>query len=195
MAAAPGSLADYDIVLSISEEAINRQLGLLYSKKITTTGNPDDLPPPTPLEGGGAAAPSTYLINHDLEIHVTDTTGELDKKTGIFGHIECPTVSFTNVKQNDHRRVRVSFKFKRDESKVEPAVVDPKDVVPSIDCKDSMFWYWVVKGRTAIPTPQIINGWTMSWEARIGRRDIQDIMQGKQFSLALTSHRATTTSV
>lgn len=157
MAVTPGTIAEFDIILSISEEAINRQLNLLYDKKIEI----DDLPVPTEVENAAPAAPAQYLINHDLEIHLKDEDGELDMTAGISGHIKCPKISFTDVPApNDFRTARMSFTFER---------------VEGIEKPDSTYTRWV-KGK---PKSTPINGWTMSWLVKLGRNDIQNVMEGK----------------
>jgi hypothetical protein len=158
--ATPGTLAEYDIVLSISEEAINRQFKLLYDKKIPEGSA---LPPPPGMEAEGIAPPprSKYLINHDLEIHIAseglDGKPEIDYEEGIIAHIKCPNSGTSN-------KGRIEFEFQRDESADKP---------------DSVFAYWVGKGKSAQIKSQVINGYTMSWEVDVGQKNIQDIMGGK----------------
>jgi hypothetical protein len=163
MPAEIGSLADYDAILSISEEAINRQLQLLYDKKIEVS---DDLPPPTqtPVANGAPAAPSHYLINHELEIHLFDDQGILDEEEGLSGHIECPKISFTDVNlPNNFRTGKISFKFKKD-----PASANP----------NSVFNYWSGRGRSATIKSVPLNEYTMSWEVNFGRFDVHNVMEG-----------------
>jgi hypothetical protein len=111
---AEGSIADYDLVLSISAEAINRQLKVLYDTKIKDI---TDLPPPKPTKINGAMpAPQTeHLINHRLDIHI-DKKGKPNPKLGLSAFIECPTIEFDNLasKVNDYRTAKVSIKFKRE---------------------------------------------------------------------------------
>lgn len=165
--ASPGSLAEYDIILSISEEAINRQFDLLYKKKIPDGGA---LPPPPGMEAEGVASPppAKYLINHDLEIHIADEglTGEaeIDYEAGIFAHIKCPKVSFKD--SGTSNKGRIMFEFEGVEGAKEP---------------DSLFRYWVGKGKNAETRSQNINGYTMSWEVNVGQHNIQDIAAGKIF--------------
>jgi hypothetical protein len=156
MAVTPGTIAEFDIVLSVSEEAINKQLNLLYIKEIKS----DDLPVPTKVKNAAPAAPAKYLINHDLEIHLEDEDGELDMEAGISGHIKCPKISFTDVPApNDFRTARMSFTFEQVKDATKP---------------DSTYSRWV-KGK---PKRTPINGWTMSWLVKLGRKDIQNVMEG-----------------
>jgi hypothetical protein len=164
MPAEPGSIADYDIVLSISEEAINRQLQLLYNKPV---GGSADLPPPIPTPNSAAAPPpqSEYLINHELVIHLKDDDGNVDEKSGIKGHVECPTVKFTNVGTGSGSpSARISYKFKSDPS--------------AGDAADSVFNYWSGFGPSAKLKSLNINGFTMFWQANLQRADIMDVMKG-----------------
>jgi hypothetical protein len=163
MTAAPGSIADYDIVLSISEAAINRQLQILYNTPISDDSS-DDLPPPTEVANGAPAAPSKYLINHDLEIHLKDEDGNLDMEAGITAHIDPPTVTFNSFgKTNDFRTGRISFKFKKDGSSAAP---------------DSFYKYWSGHGPTSKLKSFNLNGYTMSWLVKFGQHNIGDVMKG-----------------
>ncbi|KUJ19605.1 uncharacterized protein LY89DRAFT_496240 [Mollisia scopiformis] len=161
-AATPGTLAEYDIILSISEEAINRQFQILYDKKIDEKGGA--LPPPPGMEQDGVAPPppSKYLINHELEIHLAEEglsgQPEIDYESGIIGHTKCPKVSFKD--SGTSNKGRISFEFERVETAKEP---------------DSVFKYWVGKGKAAETRSQVINGYTMSWEVNLGQKNIQDI--------------------
>lgn len=113
MVHAAGSISDYDLMLSISAEAINRQLKLLYNTEIKSS---NDLPPPKPTKVAGAspAAPAEYFINHRLEMHI-DKKGKPNPNYGLSAFIECPTVSFDNLnsKVNDYRTAKLSIKFKK----------------------------------------------------------------------------------
>ncbi|KAL8835442.1 MAG: hypothetical protein Q9170_003319 [Blastenia crenularia] len=160
--ATTGSLAEYDIILSISEEAINRQFELLYKKPIHTNKS---LPPPpgTKLPSGAVTAPAQYLINHDLQIYrqYTNKAKQLafDKKTGIFAHIKCPKIS---LQTNEANTASITFEFVR----VEGAAVP-----------DSEFRSWVGAPPEMEVVGQAINGWTMSWKVRIGEHKFGDINQ------------------
>ena len=63
----PGdTIAGYDMVLSISQDAINKQMQMLYDHKLDTTA----FRPAHPVKGGKAAPPAEYAINHKLYIQV-----------------------------------------------------------------------------------------------------------------------------
>ena len=163
----PGTIAEYDIVLSLSEEAINRQFQLLYDK--TIDGPAMNPPPGMETEGVASPVPSKYLINHHLEIHIAHAMGagkkpKIDYDEGIFGHIKSPRVSFRD--SGTENKGRVVFEFQRDES-----VVDVKK-------QDSLFAQWVGIGRSAEIEKTNINGWTMSWDVKLGQSNIQNIMTG-----------------
>lgn len=163
----PGTIAEYDVVLSISEEAINRQFELLYKTPVDKLA----LPPPPGMEERGAAPPppSKYLINHDLEIHIAAPMpggkSDIDYDEGIFGHIKPPRVSFKE--SGSENKARVTLEFERVES------------FNDEDKKDSIFAQWVGRGPNAKIESTTINGWTMSWDVRLGQTNIQDIMTGE----------------
>ncbi|KAF4428350.1 ankyrin repeat-containing [Fusarium acutatum] len=153
-----GTLSEFDIVLSISQEAINRQFKKLYN---TPIDQKEPLPPPPGLEELGIAPPvkSKYLINHDLEIHVMEG-GELDNDSGIVGHIQSPTIDLhSSSKPNT---ARVSLTFERVEGAERP---------------DSVFNYWFGKGKKAEIKSFIINGWTMTWEVKLGQANIKNMLE------------------
>ena len=154
---AAGSVANYDIILSITQDTINDQLRLLYDKVIPGPGG--SLLPPTATGSKQVKRPK-YLINHDLEIHPTDEFGDENPDIGISAHLECPTITFHDVKTPfDYRTARVAFKFRRDESASTP---------------DSR--YTITKGGVRYHAD--LNGYTMSWNVSLGRRDIQDVLAG-----------------
>jgi hypothetical protein len=159
-----GSIAGYDLVLAISEEAINHQLQLLYDHEIPS----DDLPPPIPIAGAAPPHQANYLINHNLSIHLKDPdTGEV-LPTGIDGHIACPKISFPAA--TNYRLAQVTITFKRDENVAVP---------------DSIYTYWDVSGMQPKIKKENINGFTMSWQVDLARQDIQDVQKGKRLGMLL----------
>lgn len=180
MADVPGTLAGYDIVLSISAEAINEQFKTLYNKPLPS----DRLPPPAKFRNSKVPMPRpTYFINHDLKIFPKDEPAEgeeqqegdeeeeeeeeeLDESMmeGIDGHIECPVISFHPEKRGV---AIISIRFFRDET-----VEDPEK-------QDSVLRHWkFVRGKPKMHKV-ILNGWTFSWEADIAQRDIDDVIEGE----------------
>jgi len=79
----PKTLADYDAVLSVSEEAVNRHMQILWSTEINPpkdkNGKVADLPV-TRVRNHVPPPRAKYLINHDISIHTliddTDEYGE-----------------------------------------------------------------------------------------------------------------------
>lgn len=84
MSATEGSLACYDAILSVSEEAINRQLKTLYDTKIIspgsaavvseTEGTDKDKDTPKPVD--------KYLLSHDLRIRPTEVIQGKEEYSG-----------------------------------------------------------------------------------------------------------------
>lgn len=159
-----GSLAEHDIILSVSEEAINRQFQLLYNKPIHADKS---LPPPpgTKLPSGAVTAPARFLINHDLRIYRQYTNRErelaFDDKTGIFAHIKSPKISLQTDEVNT---ATITFEFVRVKGAAAP---------------DSEFRSWLGAPPDMEVVAQPINGWTMSWKVRIGEHNFGDIQKGK----------------
>ncbi|KAK4163760.1 hypothetical protein QBC43DRAFT_289636 [Cladorrhinum sp. PSN259] len=158
LGATSGSLAEHDILISISEESINRQFQLLYNKPIRTDKS---LPPPpgVTLSGGITTPPSKYLINHDMRIlgiyTKKDKSRGFDAQTGVFGHIKCPIISFKGV--TEPNTARITFQF-------EKAGND-----------DSLFKEWVGVGPEAEVVSTTINGWTMSWIVKLSEKRFGDL--------------------
>lgn len=118
----------------------------------------------------GDATDKKFLIPHELEIVDPD-----EPSTYIKGVVHSPTVSFSDISSGaiPHRTVRMNFKFtdKKDKSFFATSVVhtDPKTHKQSI-----------------VEVKEDIKGWTFSFEAGVGRKDIQKILEGKlMISLAL----------
>ncbi|KAJ3535988.1 hypothetical protein NM208_g6909 [Fusarium decemcellulare] len=157
-----GTLSEFDIVLSISEEAINRQFKKLYDTKIDQGG---PLPPPPGLEDLGVAPPvkTEYLINHDLQIHLAemgDNGPEVDYEAGIVGHIRSPKIDLHNTSTPNTARISLTF-----------------EQVDGTETPNSVYNYWVGKGRNAKIKTTVINEWTMSWEAKLGQANIKNIVE------------------
>lgn len=86
--ATPGTLVEFDLVLSVTQASLNAQFMHLFL---------------TPL----AEDDSQFLINHSMVLKTTPKS-----KAGIFGSIECPQVlmDLPDVATNA-RIVRLAFKF------------------------------------------------------------------------------------
>lgn len=160
----PGSLAGYDIVLAISEEAVNAQLEKLYCTPITR----GPLPRPSKLPGFAPLPQSKYLINHALSIFrmLEDDDGRPVKaQNGIDGYIECPRIRFRSRdddKDKTYRHAHVELTFKRDDE----------------DKKDSVLHHWVIGAAGPRLKRQTINGYTLSWQVRVSQEDVSKIMEG-----------------
>jgi len=169
MADVPGTLRGYDIVLSISAEAINAQFQALYNKEIPQ----ECLPPPPGFEDEGSPSPRPkYFIDHEFKVFVTEAPEEgaegreeeelaEEDMDGVIGHIGCPQVKFHPTKPGV---VIMSITFHRDETAEEE------------DRKDSVLRQWTVVRKKPVEKKYILNGWTFSWEANVEQRDIDDVV-------------------
>ncbi|UQC81454.1 uncharacterized protein CLUP02_06940 [Colletotrichum lupini] len=84
----PGTLSEFDLVLSITQDALNAQFLHLFL---------------TPL----ADDDSKYLINHSLVLKPSPKS-----QAGIYGTIECPQVLMNLPANVDNARVvKLAFKF------------------------------------------------------------------------------------
>jgi hypothetical protein len=171
--ATTGALAEHDMILSISEEAINRQFQLLYNKPIVTGPG---LPPPPGLKrpsGAPTAAPKHY-ISHDLTIQKQyreeDESMGWDADLGIFAHVKCPRISFSEPEQN---MARVTFEFEQ---------------VPGTAKPDSEYRYEVGSSRRRAIKSKPINGWSMSWRVKIAERQFKNVFEGKFTKVRLLMH-------
>lgn len=70
------TIAEYDVVLSISQDAINKQLQMLYDHKLENTF----VPIQSEVEGGTPAAVPKYAINHEWMIQVETYVDRKTKK-------------------------------------------------------------------------------------------------------------------
>ncbi|KAM5380094.1 hypothetical protein ACJZ2D_003741 [Fusarium nematophilum] len=167
------TLKGYDIVLSISAEAINAQFQTLYDKELP----PDLLPPPAHLAGEAAPLPRPkHYINHDFQVFPQPEVAEDDEeeeeeepeeiedkdRQGINAHIGAPRIAFHPEKQGV---AIITLKFRRDET------------VEDEERKDSVLQYWIFtksgRRRTKVLN---LNGWEFSWHADIGQKDIDDVV-------------------
>lgn len=170
----PYTLNEFDIVLSISEAAINAQFLHLFLTPLSVldaNGNPIDAPPPQP----GDPEPE-YLISHRLSLKMHSKG-----RDGLFGWIECPRVDFVNLSPSADRKrtVKVSFKFLDNKPGFEG---DEDRGLPAYDPKyDSSCKVWDNStldddGRPSLVSSPL-NGCTVSFEANLGKANIQQIME------------------
>lgn len=176
----PHTLAGYDVVLSVSVEAVNNQMQFLYNKEL-----PDDrLPPPQELEGQEPLPPAQHFINHHFQIFPKDpeeeedddedegvTSGESDNsdREGIDGHILAPRVA---MHPNKPGVVILTLRFHRDET-----VIDESK-------RDSVLQLWRRGKRKPQIKRTVINGWTLSWESSVAQKDIDDVVEGEFLTLS-----------
>jgi hypothetical protein len=161
----PGTLEGYDQVISISQEAINRQLEVLYQT---------ELDQPTP---NGAR----HLINHEMHFHkrITEEENEWVEEQGIDAYVCCPRIELGGETVTDKgERFRVAvirFKFRqREEWEAGEDTEKPRDSILCYEYKR------LVRGeRPNLEYPYvIINDWEISWETLIASEDIQSVMEG-----------------
>ncbi|PSR81475.1 hypothetical protein BD289DRAFT_40162 [Coniella lustricola] len=123
----PNTLKGYDLVITVSQDALNKQFKTLYDKEIPS----DLMPDPEDLQGFAQLPPAKHYINHDIKIHpqtLEDWDDEdfedvrpaerpadgkfwLGASEWVEGEIEAPFVSF-GEEEGDKRAVRVHLKFK-----------------------------------------------------------------------------------
>ena len=170
-----GSLADYDMVIAIFEEAIKSQLEKLYSTLVDTGG----LPPLLQVKDYKPMPASGHLINHNLVLHplnkkkTTETNKVAYRPDGIAGFIECPKVRFRPSiadptgadATSKYKNAHLEITFKKDDQTGQSSKVrylDPEE-----------------PGSLA---EFILDGHTVSWAVKIARRDVEDVMNSKGFS-------------
>lgn len=164
------TLKGYDIVLSISTEALNAQFQYLWRKQLKRA-----LPDPR----GDAFPFLTNFIAHDLWLFPRDLPADdgavfidqgnsesqtltAPQSTYLKAHVGPPIIEFHATKQ---RVATISVEFFQDED------ADDGD-------KDSVLQYWV-EGR---PKRLIINDWKMSWEVEVMQKVIDDPHKRSCFS-------------
>lgn len=180
----PNTLNEFDIVLSISEAAINAQFLHLFLTPLPTldaNGNPVDAPPQKPDD-----PEPEYLISHKLVLKPFAKGAE-----GLFGWIECPRVDFVNLSPSadKKRTVKVIFKFL---DNAPDFAGDEERGIPAYDPKyNSVFKAWNNEELDDEGRPTLfeipLNGHSVTFEASLGRADIQQVME-KRASCLLLGH-------
>lgn len=168
-----GTLAGYDQLLSISQEAVQRQLEMLYGTQVEP-----------PIPGG-----PTHLINHEMHFHLKKTLKNgkvVDFKDGIDAYVCCPKIEFGGQSISDevdkYRTAVIRFKFRRAEDWE----------VGENTHRDSIFTYKEVvdqdeEGRdVTVFHDVVINDWEISWNTLIDKKDIQDVLKGRELLSFLT---------
>lgn len=159
--ATPNTLNEFDIVLSLTEAALNAQFLHLFLTEIDDEESSED--------DTSQQTITKYLIDHTFTLKASAKS-----KAGIFGHIECPRVDMNLGDGNDKKRtVRIVIKFLHNK----PGTTGDKDAgIPAYDpIFDSVFKYWDSDDDDRQLISKAINGWSFAIEANLGKADIQDI--------------------
>ncbi|KAK3370405.1 hypothetical protein B0H63DRAFT_564577 [Podospora didyma] len=164
----PGSIAGFDVVVSISEEAVNGQLLKLYKTPLTE----QRLIPPSKLKNFKPLPASKHLINHQLSLHLLNKSASTPekpvyRKTGIDSFIDCPKVRFRPEEYDPavgnavdkYKKAYLEIKFKRDD-------VTGKD--------STLVYYDQDKEENAT---LVLNDCTMVWGVKIGRKDVENVLK------------------
>ncbi|KDQ59174.1 hypothetical protein JAAARDRAFT_78014 [Jaapia argillacea MUCL 33604] len=144
MTATAGTLSEYDMILSISEQAINDQFLVLFNT-----------PNPTDPDDDGDDIPNLIPNVMKLGYLTRNKQGKIvPSKVGVTAEIDSPTVELTKVGDGgvDYRSLRLT-----------------------IHMTSGTLTYWDVSGEEPELDNLPVDGWTVSWVAQIGSRDIQDI--------------------
>ncbi|KAI1169837.1 hypothetical protein F4777DRAFT_595907 [Nemania sp. FL0916] len=162
----PGTLKGYDLVLSLSAEALNAQFQELYDKPIPSAKLPRK---GLELNGLEPLPVSKYYINHELKILPYKEPVKLEEgeeveggeegdvqPPGIHGYIECPKLSFNKEEANI---AVMSIKF--------------KDELVGGEVKKSYLRY----DKAGRQVRMNITGWTMSWEVEVRSQGVENYME------------------
>ncbi|CAG7561990.1 unnamed protein product [Fusarium equiseti] len=172
-----GTIAGFDIALSISEEAVNAQLLKLYNTRIEKD---EPLPPPTEIERFGPLPPSEHLINHRMSVHFRNEKQSakqgkpVSRLDGIDGYIQCPRLRFRppvdTPDQSDalrkYREASVEITFIKDEQG-----------------NDSVLKYFDPESPGDLED-LTLTGKTMSWAVNVAQENVgnmlQDLIEGSE---------------
>jgi hypothetical protein len=164
----PGTLAGYDQLISISQEAVNRQLKILYLTEVDP-----------PIPNG-----PTHLINHEMHFHAKTATRSgktITSRDGLEGYVCCPQIDFSGGTISDsadkYRMAVIKFKFRKledweldDDDKAKGKRADSVLIYKQLADQDEY-------GNDIYEFPEvIINGWEISWVAQIDKQDIQNVL-------------------
>lgn len=162
----PTTLRAFDMAVAISEEALNKQLDLLYHTPVKT------LPLPQP---GTTQPKQEYLIKHDVSMHYPETDPDgnvilnedgsaLMSASGIDGWIAPPTIT---INPRSKMSSTVTIKFIKNP--------DPN----ATGNVDTTYTYLQIVGRTVQEKKIIINDWSISWDCDLKSTEIQAIQEGE----------------
>ncbi|KAG8708319.1 hypothetical protein FRC08_018965 [Ceratobasidium sp. 394] len=154
----PGTLHEFDMVLSLTEASINAQFMALYKTPISNSNHDNKATPGN----------SKYLIAHRFAVTKPES------QVGIDGYIECPRVDMNLGDSNKMKRtIRVVLSFLKNEPGTK---ANPVKGTPAYDPKyDSFFEYWDSDKDDKKLVKQRLNGWRFTFEAGLGKADIQQI--------------------
>jgi hypothetical protein len=159
----------YSQLLSISQEAVNTQLKVLYLTEVEN-----------PAPGG-----PKNLINHEMHFHAkrqTKAGKTIISREGLDAWVCCPQVEFGGQsivdKQDKYRTAVIRFKFRRasefelTEDQIKAGQGDSVLVYKQVVDQDD-------EGNNKYEYPEVvINGWEISWEATIDKQDIENVFKG-----------------
>jgi hypothetical protein len=169
----PNTFAGFDIVLAISEEAVNIQFQKLYNTRITE----GRMIPRSKFKLFADVPVSEHLINHRLSLRTVNVLESTPEKPVLRDEfldscIECPKIRFRPQEYDSmkgdagdvadkYKKAYLEIKFKRDENR-------------GVD--STMNYYDKDRGKIV---PFSLNGYTMVWRVKIGRRDVESVMEGR----------------
>ncbi|KAF3904729.1 hypothetical protein ABW20_dc0100609 [Dactylellina cionopaga] len=175
------SLKGYDTVIQVSQEAIQKQLGVLWGTKVKK---------PTPNG-------PRHLIDHEFNLHTMidakKKDGTVERRTsreGFDGYVNCPTIDFTGYAVGFDERyttAKVSFTFTTADK-----VFKPVDIPKGKD-HNSFFTFLEKYFDEELGAEQLrkvpinINGWTISWKGIVAQKSIDDILDTIVGSTYVTS--------
>jgi hypothetical protein len=168
----PGTVAEYDMLVQVTEQSINDQLKMLYWTETSTAAGVPTLPD-LPVDGENIVpTQKKYLIDHDLIIKDVEDDEEMDG-SGIYAHIACPTISFP-----DRQTARLNFRFGKinaDATVDCPTELDPNTKTTEADSR--LVTQKIVKNKIADVYVNL-NGFSMSFEANLDRKDFTNVADG-----------------
>jgi hypothetical protein len=158
----PTTLKAFDMAVAISEEALNKQLDLLYHTPVK----------PLPLPEPGTTQPAQeYLIQRAVRMHYPETGPdgeEIESDAGIDGWIAPPAIT---IHARDKMSSTVTLKF-----------IPNPDPNATGDLNTSYVYQQIVRnkeGKKVIEDKKInINNWTISWDCDLRATNIQAVQEG-----------------